>query len=229
MDKRFWLILGGIIALLIGVFVITGGKADNSGSNFAGEPTEIQDDDRIVNPNASRDVVLIEYGDFECPGCGALHPVLKQMHQEFADNVTFVFRHFPLTNIHRNAFAAHRAAEAAHRQNQFFAMHDLLFENQEAWNGPSALDAQGVTVEQATSIFEQYAQMLELDIDQFKADFASEDVANTINSHVSSGRTLSLNSTPSLLLNGQSIPTPSSLEEMRQLLQAAVEEASQDS
>lgn len=228
MDKRFWLILGGIIALLIGIFVITGGKADNSGSDFAGEPTEIQDDDRIVNPDASRSVVLIEYGDFECPGCGALHPVLKQMHEEFANSVTFVFRHFPLTTIHRNAFAAHRAAEAARRQGQFFAMHDLLFENQEAWNGPSALDAQGVTVEQATAIFEQYAQMLELDMDQFKADFASEDVANTINSHVSSGRKLSLSSTPSLLLNGQSIPTPSSLEEMRQLLQAAVEEASQD-
>lgn len=112
MDKRFWLILGGIIALLIGIFVITGGKADNSGSDFAGEPTEIQDDDRIVNPDASRSVVLIEYGDFECPGCGALHPVLKQMHEEFANSVTFVFRHFPLTTIHRNAFAAHRAAEA---------------------------------------------------------------------------------------------------------------------
>lgn len=225
MDKRFWLILTAVIAVLIGIFVLTGGKDNGTQTNFGGDATQVQEDDHIVNPQASRDVVLIEYGDFECPGCGALYPVLKQVEAEFADSVTFIFRHFPLTTIHQNAFAAHRAAEAAGRQGKFFAMHDLLYENQEVWNGPSSADPAGVSIEAATSTFEQFASQLELDIDQFRADFASEDVAGFINRQVDSGQQLRLTSTPSLLLNGETIATPGSLEELRQTLQNAVDQA----
>jgi len=224
-EKRFWLILTVVVVVLIGVFILTGGKADNSGSDFAGDATQVQNDDNIVNPEASRDVVLIEYGDFECPGCAALHPVLKQVETEFSDTVTFIFRHFPLTSIHQNAFAAHRAAEAAGRQGQFYGMHDLLYENQETWNGPSAVDPNGATIDQAAAIFEQFAAQLNLDIEQFKADYASEGVANFINTQLDSGRQLDIASTPTLLLNGQQIATPSSLEELSQTLQSAVDEA----
>jgi len=224
-EKRFWLILAAVVVVLIGVFMLTGGKANDGSSDFAGDATEVQDDDHIVNPEASRDVVLIEYGDFECPGCAALYPVLKQVETEFSDTVTFIFRHFPLTSIHQNAFAAHRAADAAGRQGQFFGMHDLLYENIETWNGPSSVDPTGATIDQAAAIFEQFAAQLSLDVEQFKADYASEDVARFINTQAGSGRQLNLSSTPSLLLNGEQIATPGSLEELRATLQAAVDQA----
>jgi len=226
MDKRFWLVLSAVIIGLVAIFMLGGGKANDAAADFSGDASQVQDDDHIVNPQASRDVVLIEYGDFECLGCGALYPVLKQVESEFAGQVTFIFRHFPLTSIHRNAFAAHRAAEAAARQGQFFAMHDLLYENQETWNGPSSADPGGVSIETATTIFEQFAQQINLDLERFKTDFASEDVASAINKFVDSGQQLNLSSTPSLLLNGQPIQTPGSVEQLRQVLQEAVDAAS---
>ena len=225
MDKRFLLILSAVIIGLIGIFILTGGKSDNAGGGFSGDATQVQDDDHIRNPNASRDVVLVEYGDFECPGCGALYPVIRQAEAQFGDSVTFIFRHYPLTTIHQNAFAAHRAAEAAGRQGQFFAMHDLLYENQETWNGPSSIDPVGVKVDEAATIFEQFAGQLGLDVDQFRTDFASEDVSNFINKQVDSGQSLSITSTPTLMLNGEVIPTPTSLEDLQQTLQNAVDQA----
>jgi protein-disulfide isomerase len=208
--------------------VLSGGKADEAQVNFEGEPTQIQEDDHILNSGGNRDVVLIEYGDFECPGCAALYAALKQVEAELGDDFTFVFRHFPLTSIHRNAFAAHRAAEAAGRQGQFFAMHDMLYENQEQWNGPSSVDAAGVSIEAATALFEQYASALSLDIERFKTDFASEDVAGFINKYVDSGQQLNLSSTPTLLLNGQQIQTPSSVDQLKQILQEAIDQPAAD-
>lgn len=227
MDKRFWLILSAVVIGLIGVFVLTGGKADNTSVTFTGNPREVQADDHIRNPQASHDVVLMEYADFECPGCGALYPVLRQVESEFGDQVTFIFRHFPLTTIHRNTFAAHRAAEAAGRQGQFFAMHDMLYENQESWNGPSSVDPSGATIEAATSIFHQYAINLGLDIDKFDTDFASEDVASFINKYVDSGQQLNISSTPTILINGQQIQTPSSIDQLRQVIQDAIDQTKQ--
>ena len=93
MDKRFLLILSAVIIGLIGIFILTGGKSDNAGSGFSGDATQVQDDDHIRNPSASRDVVLVEYGDFECPGCGALYSVIRQVETQFGDSVTFIFRH----------------------------------------------------------------------------------------------------------------------------------------
>jgi predicted DsbA family dithiol-disulfide isomerase len=104
-------------------------------------------------------------------------------------------------------------------------MHDLLYENIETWNGPSSVDPNGATIDQAAAIFEQFAAQLSLDVEQFKADYASEDVARFINTQAGSGRQLNLSSTPSLLLNGEQIATPGSLEELRATLQAAVDQA----
>src|ERR1700712_2060694 len=80
------------------------------------------------NPKAG--IVLVEYGDFQCPHCGAAHPIVKKILSEFHDQIFFAFRHFPLAESHPYAQAAALAAEAASKQNKFWEMHELIYDNQ---------------------------------------------------------------------------------------------------
>src|ERR1700733_2792868 len=77
-------------------------------------------------------VTLVEYGDYECPYCGAAYPVIKQIQRKMGRQLRFVFRNFPLTNMHPFAEISAEAAEAASAQGKFWQMHDALYENQEA-------------------------------------------------------------------------------------------------
>ena len=97
----------------------------------AGEPGA---DPPHVEGDAKAPVTLEEFGDFQCPPCGSLHPILKSMEQEFGPRLRVVFREFPLGQVHEHALAAARAAEAAGMQGEFWPMHDLLYENQKTWS-----------------------------------------------------------------------------------------------
>src|SRR5437588_11128683 len=101
----------------------------------------MNDSASLTPPVSSRDhieghedapVTLVEYGDYECPYCGAAHPVVKEIYRQLGDELRFVFRHFPLARVHPHAERAAEAAEAAGAQGRFWQMHDLLFENQHA-------------------------------------------------------------------------------------------------
>ena len=85
--------------------------------------------DHVLGPEAAR-VTLVEYGDFECPNCGQAYPAVKILRKHFGERMRFVFRHFPLREVHPHAKLAAEAAEAAGAQSKFWPMHDLLFENQ---------------------------------------------------------------------------------------------------
>lgn len=85
--------------------------------------------DHVLGPD-SAPVTLVEYGDYQCPHCGMAHPVVKQVREKLGDRLRFVFRHFPLAQVHPNAVRAAEAAEAAGAQGKFWEMHDLLFERQ---------------------------------------------------------------------------------------------------
>src|SRR5713226_440381 len=87
------------------------------------------DRDHIQGPDAAP-VTLVEYGDYECPYCGAAYPVLKEIQAQMGDRLRFVFRNFPITTSHPHAELAAEAAEAAAGQGKFWQMHDLLYENQ---------------------------------------------------------------------------------------------------
>src|SRR5258707_15531131 len=89
-----------------------------------------QDDHIRGNPNAP--VTLLEYGDYECPFCGMTHSIVHQVMQHFGDQLRFVFRHFPLTQIHPSAEMAAEAAEFAGAHGRFWGMHDAIYENQAA-------------------------------------------------------------------------------------------------
>ena len=79
---------------------------------------------------ADAPVTLVEYGDYECPYCGMAYPIVKQVQARFGDRLRFVFRNFPLTEIHPHALHAALAAEAAGSQGQFWPMHDAIFQHQ---------------------------------------------------------------------------------------------------
>src|SRR5204862_2963959 len=86
------------------------------------------------NFKVSSPVVLEEYGDYQCPPCGLLYPELKKIEAEYGDQVRIVFRHLPLSKLHKNAMAAAHAAEAARNQTKFWEMHDRLYRNQKEWS-----------------------------------------------------------------------------------------------
>src|SRR6266705_493075 len=96
---------------------------------------------RLTLPVSQRDhrrgpetaqVTVVEYGDYECPNCGQAHPIVKEIQRRLGDRLRFVFRNFPLSQIHPHAEHAAEAAEAAAGQGKFWEMHDILFENQSA-------------------------------------------------------------------------------------------------
>jgi protein-disulfide isomerase len=208
MDKRFWGIVVAIVIVLIGIFVITNhNKAGDTTTNNV-QPThhvEGLDQDGIT---------LLEYGDYECPYCGEYFPIVKQVAAEYNQYITFQFRNLPLTQIHPNAFAGARAAEAASLQGQFWQMHDLLYENQDSW-------VQSGTPE---TYFVQFAQQLGLNINTFKTDFASDQVNNTINADVAAfGQTGAEEATPTFFLDGTQINPSESVSSFEQLINAAIQ------
>ena len=138
-------------------------------------------------------VTIVEFSDFQCPYCGAVHPDLVRLVREFEGQIKLVFKQFPLP-AHARAMPAARAAEAAGLQGKFFEMHDLLFEHQH-------------DLEDAD--LESYANMLGLDIDRFKADAASPAVQSRINADRAEGVRLVIEGTPTMYINGRLLREPS--------------------
>lgn len=153
--------------------------------------------------DAKAPVILEEFGDFQCPPCGAIHPILKTMQQEFGPALRIVFREFPLVPAHEHALAAARAAEAAGMQGKFWEMHDLIYENQKAWS--NAFDVR--------PIFEGYATKIGLDLEKFKRDLSSETVAQRIFQDGKRGRSLGVQGTPTVFINGREVPFESLVPE----------------
>ena len=160
---------------------------------------------------ASSTVVVMEYSDFQCPACRSYYPVMRQVMTEFGDRITFVYRNFPLIGIHQNAEFAARAAEAASKQDKFWEMHDLLFEKQDEW-------AKAVNV---SPVFESYATLLGLDLEQFRADWQSSEVKNLVKAERTHALKIGLQGTPTFFINGKQIQNPSSLEAFRLIIKSA--------
>lgn len=146
-------------------------------------------------------IVLIEYSDLQCPACKGFHQLLKQIETkgnpdfQLTKKITFVYRHFPLIQIHQNALTAAYAAEAAGQQEKFFPMVNLLFENQDAW-----ADSKNPQKE-----FIDYAKKLNLNLERFKRDLTSKKVVNKVQQDARSGSQLAINSTPTFFLNGKKL------------------------
>ncbi len=156
--------------------------------------------------------VLIEYSDFQCPACGVYYPIIKALQQEFGESIVFVYRHFPLRQIHANADLAARSAEAAGKQGKFWEMHDMIFENQKDWASQS----------NAKKSMIEYAQSLNLDAERFKTDLDSKEVKEKVNNDYLSGIQAKVNAVPTFFLNGTKLQNPESYEEFKKLLEEAI-------
>lgn len=207
MSKQFIIIVVVVIGILFGIFSFSNKSGDNKTSSDSSQ----NGSSHIVGKKNSK-VALVEYGDFQCPACKSYYPIVKQIKEEYSDKISFQFKHFPLVQIHPNAFVSSRAAEAAGKQGKFFEYHDLLYENQDSW-------AQSTS---PNSIFESYAQQLNLNLDQFKKDMVSEEVANIINADVKSAQAIGGNSTPTFAINGKKIDNPKTLDEFKKVIDEAL-------
>ena len=142
--------------------------------------------DHIQGP-ADASVTLLEYGDYQCPYCGAAYPIVKQVQQAMGDGLRFVFRNFPISTSHPHAEQAAEAAEAAAAQGQFWPMHDLLYENQQH------LETQDLV---------GYAQQLGLDAERFRRELDEGLHAARVHEDFMSGVHSGVNGTPSFYVNG---------------------------
>jgi protein-disulfide isomerase len=140
-----------------------------------------------VTGAADAAVMLIEYGDYECPTCLKAFPIIKQLLKQMPDVLQVAFRHFPQNSIHPHASVAAQAAEAAGAQGKFWKMHDALFTYQDR------MDEWDMS---------QYAIKAELELYKFEADLSSERFARRVARDLESGRRGGVHKTPTLFING---------------------------
>lgn len=194
---RPFLIIGIVLVAAIAVTAWLLRSSWNKSSFIAANSNSRTGSSTPSKSKASPDVVvtLEEFGDYQCPMCGTLHPSLKQMKQDFGQNLNFVFRNFPLTSVHKNAMAAAQAAEAARMQDHFWEMHDLLYENQDLWKDDV----------NPRAVFLTFAGDLGLDKSRFVRDMDGDQVKLRIEVDQSAGTQLGVNGTPTVLIEGREL------------------------
>ena len=147
----------------------------------------VSEDRDHIQGAAEAPATLLEYGDYECPFCGAAYPIVKEVQSRLGDRLRFVFRNFPITTSHPHAELAAEAAEAADAQRKFWEMHDLLYESQQQ-------------LEEAD--LHRYAEQLGLDVERFDDELARHVHAERVREDFMSGVRSGVNGTPTFYLNG---------------------------
>jgi protein-disulfide isomerase len=130
---------------------------------------------------------LVEYGDYECPECGRLYEILRDLQRDIASRLRIVFRHYPLSGVHRFAQQAAEAAEAAGAQGKFWEMHTALFERQPALRTKDLI---------------LYAEELALDVERFRDELKNETYSERVRADFLAGVQNGVYGTPGLFLNG---------------------------
>lgn len=209
-----------IIALLFvvtiaGVYFIvqsgeeTAGGSANADGNGAGNSGSSSEPQPLPNyatapPGAipphfkgseSSPVIVEEFADFQCPTCALVHPRMNEITSRFGSRIKFVFRNYPLTNLHPNAYNASVAAEAAGLQGKFWDMQNLIFSNQAQWSNS----------QEARRMFEDYAKRLGLDVEKFSNDMLGVAAKRRVDEDMRRARALNITGTPSILVNGKPV------------------------
>jgi protein-disulfide isomerase len=151
-----------------------------------------KDSHKIAAPKSQ--ITLVEFADFECPGCGIVYPTIKKLLKEYNGKITYVFRQYPL-QMHQNGAIAAEVAEAAGAQGKFFEMEDKLFLNQKEWGESKS----------PMNYFTKYASELKLNVTTFKADVQAKKYKERIQHDLNDGNAVGLEATPTFFLNGEKI------------------------
>jgi protein-disulfide isomerase len=183
----------------------------------ASEPTETIFDLLPVRPEdhirggENAELTLMEFGDYECPGCGETYGAIKRLEGEMGDSFRFVFRQFPYARLHPHAELAAQAAEAAGAQGKFWEMHDALFENQQA------LEMDDLVAR---------AEKLGLDVTAFRDALTSEVYLDRVRSDFRTGVQNGVFSTPTIFFNGIRHNGNNDYETLRDVIQGQVKSVS---
>lgn len=185
-----------LIVSLVAVVAIGGGTIFYRSKLAANPVLKISKDTKetghVLGP-ADAKITLEEFGDFQCPPCGKLSEPINQLQKQH--NLRVIFREFPLP-MHAHAREAACAAEAAGLQGRFWQMHDLLFREQPVWSNST----------DARTLFNAYAGMLQLDLDRFKRDMDSSQVADQVDTDQRRGSEIGVRTTPTIFLNNEAVP-----------------------
>jgi len=166
----------------------------------------VSEDRDHVQGSGDAPLTLVEYGDFECPYCGAAYPIVKEIQRKMGDRLRFVFRHFPITTSHPHAEAAAEAAEAAAQQGAFWEMHAHLFENQKRLRDED---------------LRSYAAELGVDVERFGKELAEHVHADRVHEDFMSGVRSGVNGTPTFFINGSRHDDSFDLDTLVDALEAA--------
>lgn len=146
----------------------------------------VLDTDHITG-NRDASVILIEYGDFQCPHCGRAYPIIKNILDKMEHSLLFVYRHFPLSKVHPEARMAAVAAEAANKQGLFWEMYNVLFENQRQLKNDAIM---------------RYASIIGLDLARFESDIQDEHLHSKVENDYLNGVESGVTGTPTFFVNG---------------------------
>jgi protein-disulfide isomerase len=200
-----------MVAIVGGIFFLSRGEdaapANSNGDTQTSSIPDPREDDHARGASEAA-VVIVEYSDFQCPACKSAHGPLAAFVDANAENVKFIYRHFPLTTIHKHAQAAAYASEAAALQGKFWEMHDKLFEKQSEWSASR----------EPVVHFVNYAKELGLDLDKFSSDYDSEEVRASVDQDAQDAAEANLPGTPSLFVNGGRYDLALGLEPLQELV-----------
>ncbi len=160
-----------------------------------------------VQGNLNSAVVLVEYGDYQCPHCGHAYSIVKQVQQQFGDQLAFVFRNFPLAEIHPNAEAAAETAEFAASKGLFWEMHDAIYENQESLSVETLM---------------RLAQQLTLSPLSLEDAWVKRAYLERVREDFSGGVRSGVNGTPTFFINGRRHEGAFELEDLVAAVDAAL-------
>ena len=166
----------------------------------------VGDRDHAQGP-ASAPVTLVEYGDYECPHCGAAYPVVKKLQKKLGVKLRFIFRNFPLNSMHPHAEHAAEAAEAAAGQKKFWEMHDWIFEHQDTLEDRDLLEA---------------GKALGLEVAKFMKNIQSQAFLPRVKEDFQSGVRSGVNGTPTFFINGVRYDGAPSYDELLTALEASI-------
>lgn len=205
MNGKSWAVFGIIVLALVGgmVYLSMSNRlnvsdiTNDSAMKILGAEARNGDIGEHTLGNENAKVVLIEYADYQCPGCGTTAPTVKSLTEKYRDSMLLIFRNYPITTSHPNARVAAATAEAAGLQGKFWEMHSLLFEKQSEWSNASVNDRLG--------IFLSYGDQLGLNREQLEKDIASENIKRKIDFDTAIGRVQNITGTPTFFLNGKSL------------------------
>lgn len=221
-----------IVAIIGGLYYIMSAGSNQrrtatsnpSASKPAGGPNEalLKAPAGAVPPNSlgstTAVVTLEEFADYQCPACAQVNPVMKEIVAAYGSKIRFIFRAFPLTNIHDKAYDAAVAAEAAGMQGKYWDYQNQLFQNQKTWAASS----------DHKKLFEDYATLVGLDLEKFKTDAAGLVAKSRVDADLTRARNAGVQSTPSLFINNTLVPSEKmNSAALRSLIDAELQKFSQ--